>query len=43
MATRFTKEESIVALAYQAAYKDDTTDTETGFIRKKLMLYIVFT
>ena len=37
MATRFTKEESILALAFLAAHTDGITDTETGFIRKKLM------
>ena len=37
MATRFTKEESILALANLAAHSDGITDTETGFINKKLM------
>ena len=37
MATRFTKEESILALAFLAAHTDGITDTETGFIHKKLM------
>ena len=37
MATRFTKEESILSLAYLAGQKDDITDTETGFIHNKLM------
>ena len=37
MATRFTKEESILALAFLAAHSDGITDTETGFINKKLM------
>jgi len=35
MAVRFTKEESILALAHLTAHKDDYTDTETGFIDKK--------
>ena len=37
MATRFTKEESILALAFLAAHTDGITDTETGFIHKKLI------
>ena len=36
MATRFTKEESILSLAHLAAHKDGATDTETGFIHNKL-------
>ena len=36
MATRFTKEESILALAHLAAHKDDYTDTETAYIDRIL-------
>ena len=36
MATKFTKEESILALAHLVAHKDGHTDTESDFIQKKL-------